>query len=70
MVLIKEQDKYYVQRTWNNTEERIVITKEIYRIYMRPIWRDKKREKNVEEVVGMKAPSVVLETAAAAGLRL
>lgn len=43
MLLIKEQDKYYVQKSWKNTEERAAITKEIYDVFMKPIWRENKR---------------------------
>lgn len=43
MLLIKEQDKYYVQKSWKDTEERATITKEIYDVFMKPIWRENKR---------------------------
>lgn len=49
MLLIKELDKYYMQKSWNDTGSRIAISKEIYYAYMRPIWRKNKREKREGE---------------------
>lgn len=49
MVIIKEHGRYYAQKSWKNPEGRAEISEEIYKVYMRPIWKEAKQKQRETE---------------------
>lgn len=49
MFINKDHERYYAQKSWNNTEGRVEISEEVYKTYMRPIWKKgKQRQREAE----------------------